>query len=93
MGLGEDIKIEQKKYYIAFKVSQDNFLTMKKQRYRLKLYLGGNDLIDPKELISDVSNIGHHGTGKNLVIFDEKDKLNDILNLIKQSYEQIKQDN
>jgi len=89
---GEDIKIEQK-HYIAFKVSQDNFLTMKKQKSRLKLYLGGNNLIDPKKLISDVSNIGHHGTGENLVIFDEEDKLNDILNLIKQSYERIKQDN
>jgi len=85
-----DVNIEEKKHYIAFKISQNNFLAIKKQMFRLKLYLGGENLNDPKKLISDVSNIGHHGTGKNLVIFDNKDKLDDILGLIKQSYEEVK---
>lgn len=64
LGLDESIEEAPKKYYIAFKVSQ-NFVCMEIHKSHIFLYLK----INPAELSSlpniarDVTNIGHFGTG------------------------------
>jgi uncharacterized protein with ParB-like and HNH nuclease domain/predicted transport protein len=88
--LGNDVKFEEKKHYIAFKVNDKNFLSVKIQRNRLKLYLSGNLFEDPENLLSDVSDIGHHGTGHNATFLDSLDKIDYIFGLIKQAYENVK---
>lgn len=75
LGLDESIEEVPKKFYIAYKISQ-NFVCMEIHKNKLLLYLK----IDPKTIQSipdncrDVSDIGHYGTGDfEVVIKDEKD--------------------
>lgn len=90
--INPEIKIEHKKYYIAFK-KKSNFVTVEIQSNNIKLwlYLNKEKIIDPQKLIRDVSEIGHHGTGNIEVTLSNKEELQSVLDLIKQSYDNIEQ--
>jgi len=75
LGLDESIEEVPKKFYIAYKVSQ-NFVCMEIHKSKILLYLK----VDPKTFSNlphncrDVTDIGHYGTGDlEVVVTDEKE--------------------
>jgi predicted transport protein len=47
-----------------------------------------DELDDPKKMGRDVSNVGHHGTGQVEIKAGNLGELDDVMNLIEQSYKQ-----
>ena len=88
LNLSDDIEIEYRKEYIAFR-KNSNFADINVQKSGLKLWINlkkGN-LDDPKNLMRDVSKIGHWGNGDyELVVKDDKN-LEYIMSLVKQAIE------
>ena len=87
--LNENIITKQNKYYLAFKVNDKNFLSVKMRKDSLLLYLQGKYFDDPRGLLRNVKEVGHQGTGGfefSLISINEIDY---AMSLIKQSYEQI----
>ena len=80
--------IEPHKLYISFR-AEKKFAEVIFQRKQLKLYLcmKKGTLHDPDELAEDVSNIGRWANGNYLVNFAHEENLEEILPLIKQSYD------
>ena len=87
--LNNKITTKQNKYYLAFKVNDNNFLSVKHRKDSLLLYLQGNFFDDSKGLLRNVKEVGHHGTGAYEVHLSSITELDDIFKLIKQAYEQI----
>ncbi len=79
---------EYKKLYIAFK-STTNFVDIvpQKSRLRLSLNMAYPDIIDPKNLSKDVSSLGRWGNGDVEVGLSNINDLDDIMELILQSFE------
>ncbi len=86
--LNEDISIEEKKYYTAFKINRSNFVTSSVRNNGIKVWLRGDDFEDPRSFLRDVSEIGHHGTGNYELILALESDVDYALDLIKQAYEQ-----
>jgi predicted transport protein len=88
ISFGKDVLFVKNKYYSAFK-RNSNFVTSKIQRNGIKIYfkLNKKELDDPLNLVRDVSNIGHHGTGNYELVFSNKKDLEYILRIIKRCYE------
>ncbi len=91
MQLGKDIRFESKKFYDAFKLGRSNFLTLAIRNNVIKIWLNASNLEDPKKLLRDVSEIGHHGTGRYEFSLISKSDLDYILGIIKQTYIQNKE--
>jgi predicted transport protein len=89
LSLGQDIKVEKKKYYTAYK-KKSNFVCSQSQNSQIKLWIRmpKDKFNDPRKIAKDMSHIGHHGTGNFQITFSSKDDLNYIIGLIKQSYEE-----
>lgn len=89
MGIDESIEEAPKKFYIAYKVSQ-NFICVELKKNKITIFLK----IDPKKVklptnARDVSETGHYGTGNfELTISNEKE-LEDSKEYITKSYENI----
>ena len=64
LGLDSSIEEVPKKYYVAYKISQ-NIACMEIQKQRVLLYvkLDPKKIEMPKKIARDVTNIGHYGTG------------------------------
>ncbi len=86
--LGDNIEEAPVKLYIAYKTTR-NFSEVQIQESQLKIFLDIplKELNDPKKLARDVSNIGHWGTGDVQVSLNSLDQLEDVIALIRQSYE------
>ena len=86
--LGQDVRKEQKKFYLAFK-KKGNFVSIQLQNYQIKMWIrcSENKFHDPKGLSKNVAEIGHHGTGNYQVIIKEGQEVEDVLSLIKLAYE------
>jgi len=77
-GLDSAIEEVPKKFYVAYKASQ-NIVCMEAKSKTIKLFikLSPSDISDPPNFFRDVSNIGHYGTGdveftiSSVVEFDE----------------------
>lgn len=84
--LESDQKIEEnpRKLYIAYKVGR-SFVEMKLQKSDIKIWVG-EGIDDPKGMIRDVSNIGHHGIGNSEITLKSFDELDYVVGLIEQSY-------
>lgn len=84
--LESDQKIEEnpRKLYIAYKVGR-GFAEVKLQRSDIKIWVA-EGIDDPKGMIRDVSNIGHHGIGNSEIILKSFDELDYVVGLIEQSY-------
>jgi predicted transport protein len=86
LSLGQ-IDIVPRKQYIAFK-SRKNVVDVlfKKAGIKVMLNLRVGQLHDPSGLARNVSKVGHWGNGDYRVVFDSEDQLDDVMQLVKQSY-------
>lgn len=89
IAINETIEESPKKFYIAYKVSQ-NFTCIETRKNKLILYLK----IDPKSISipkngRDVSDIGHYGTGDFELSISNFEELERAKEYIIQSYENI----
>ena len=89
LALDSDVEIRPRKQYIGF-ILDTNFvdITLKRQDLIVCLNLKKGELQDPKNIMRDVSNIGHWGNGDYELKIDKKGTdLDYLMTLIKQSYE------
>lgn len=86
LNLDASVTEEFKKYYIAYKVST-NFVDIYPQKNRLRLILNLNfdELVDPKGLCKDIT--GWRMNGDVEIGFSSLDQLDDVMNLIRQSFD------
>ena len=82
----DDIDIEAKKLYIAFK-GMKNITDIEIHKNKLKIYINmkKGTLNDPLNISKDISDIGHWGNGDYCIIIDKEDDIDNIIPLIKQS--------
>ncbi len=82
------VSVEPKKLYIAFKAPK-NFADVEVQKHNLKIFINmrKGTLYDPDELTDDVSNIGHWGNGDYRIYLSEENRLDYVIGLLKQAYE------
>jgi len=85
----DDILEKPNKIYISYKHGK-NFCEVHPQSKDVKIWLdiSYSDLDDPKKFGRDVSNVGHHGTGEVETKLGNLSELDDVMNLIEQSYMQ-----
>jgi predicted transport protein len=64
IGLDPAVEEVPKKFYIAYKISQ-NIVCMEPQNRNIKLFvkLNATDIVSPPKFYRDVTEIGHYGTG------------------------------
>ena len=82
----DDIDVEAKKLYIAFKGSR-NITDIEFHKNKLKVYINmkKGTLNDPLTITRDISNTGHWGNGDYCVTINSEDEIDNIIPLIKQS--------
>ena len=87
LNLDVTVREEYKKLYIAYKMAT-NFVDIEPQKKRLLLTLNipFDAINDPKGLCRDVTNIGHFSNGNVEVGITSTDQLNDVMDLIRQSF-------
>ena len=88
LNIDSSVKEEYKKLYIAFK-SSTNFVDIVPQKVRLRLSLNIDypDMIDPKGLCKDVSDLGRWGNGDVEVGITNINELDDVMELIQQAFD------
>lgn len=88
LNLGTFVKREFKKLYIAYK-ADTNFvdIVIQKSRLRLSLNMKFSEVIDPKGLCKDITELGRWGNGDVEVGMDSLDQLDDIIALIEQAFQ------
>ena len=76
------------KLYIAFK-AETNFLDVVPQAKKLRLYLNMpfSEIIDPKGICRNVSEVGRWGNGEVEISFSNLEDLPYIMSLVKQSFD------
>lgn len=82
------VREEFTKLYIAFK-AETNFVDIVplKSKLRLSLKLSFDEVIDPKGLCRDVSEVGRWGNGDVEVSISQMNELDDVMDLIQQSFD------
>ena len=82
-----DINIDPKKLYIAFK-KKSNVCDIEIQRGKLKILINMSKgkLEDPNGITKDATKFGHWGNGDYQVDLTDADMIDDVMDLIKQSY-------
>ena len=85
--LSPDVKREFKKLYIAYKLDI-NFvdIVVQKQRLRISLNMKFSEIHDPKGLCKDITGLGRWGNGDVEVFFEHTSEIDDVMELIEQSY-------
>ena len=88
LNLGDSVSEEIHKIYIAYKITT-NFVDVVplKSRLSLTLNLKFGDIQDPKGLCKDVTGKGKWGNGDIEVWLTSADQLDDVMALVKQSFE------
>lgn len=85
------VEIDVKKQYIAFKGKRNIAdLELTKKKIKVNINLKKGELIDNLNITEDISNVGHWGNGDYKVEFDNIDKLEPLMDLIKQSWKKNK---
>lgn len=86
LALNNDIEIVPKKWYIAFKFNR-NIIDIELQSKSIKLWINlkKGQLDDPKNLMRDVSGMGHAGNGDYELIVTNTENLEYIMSLVKQA--------
>lgn len=89
-GLDSSIEEIPKKYYIAYKASQ-NIVCMEAKNKNIKLFikLKPSDIIDPPKYYRDVSDIGHSGTGDVEFTISSIREFEEIKQYIKAAYNKV----
>ncbi len=82
------VREEFLKLYIAYK-TDTNFVDVvpQKSKLRLSLNMDIDEVYDPNNLCIDVKNKGRWGNGSVEVHLNSKDQLDDVMNLVKQSFD------
>lgn len=82
----DDIDIDVKKLYIAFKGSR-NIIDIGFNKNEIKIYINmkKGTLQDPLNITRDISNVGHWGNGDYWVIINKEEDIDNVIPLIKQS--------
>lgn len=82
----EDIDVDVKKLYIAFKGSK-NIVDIGFNKNEIKIYINmkKGTLQDPLKITRDISNVGHWGNGDYWVIINKEDDIDNVIPLVKQS--------
>ncbi|OPC19029.1 hypothetical protein BAX95_12455 [Elizabethkingia meningoseptica] len=88
LNLDSSVREEVKKLYIAFK-SVTNFVDIEPQKSRLRLMLNMkfDEINDPKELCRDVTELGRWGNGDVEVLISNINEIDDVMELIQQSFD------
>lgn len=88
LALDSVVSEEILKLYIAFK-AETNFVDVVPQakRLRLSLNMKYHDLIDPRKMCRDITNVGRWGNGNVEVFFSNPEELPYIMSLIRQAFE------
>ncbi|SHL69805.1 DUF5655 domain-containing protein [Flavobacterium xanthum] len=86
LNLADDIEIVPKKLYIAFKKNKNiSDIVITKKGIRIFINMKKGLLDDPKEIVRDVSEIGHWGNGDYEVFVIDTIFLEYIMSLVKQA--------
>lgn len=90
ISIDENIKEEPKKLYIAYKLAT-NFVDIEIRNKDIKVFLNvkSGQLNDPKSLARDLTKpkpIGHWGNGEYEIRLENENQLDEVFELIKQSY-------
>mgnify|MGYP000878511215 CR=1 FL=1 len=86
INLSPDIEISATKLYVIFKKGRNiTDITILQRYLKIWINLKKGQLDDPKNLATDVSNIGHWGNGDYELKVQDTDNLEYIMSLIKQT--------
>ncbi|MFZ0598583.1 MAG: DUF5655 domain-containing protein, partial [Flavobacterium sp.] len=86
LNLADDIEIDPKKLYIAFKKNKNIAdIVILKKGIKIFVNLKKGQLDDPKDLMKDISKIGHWGNGDYETIVSDTNNLEYIMSLVKQA--------
>ncbi len=82
------VREECKKLYVAYKTTT-NFVDIEPQVRSLRLFVNMKfgEVRDPEGLCRDVSMIGHHGNGDIEISFTSSNQLDDVMDIVRQSFE------
>lgn len=85
LGLDDNITLKPTKVYIGFNRGRKSIISMKPQKKSLVLWMNTEpyNLDDPKNIIKDVSNIGHHGNGNSQISITDTMDIGYIEDLLK----------
>lgn len=85
LGLDDNITLKPTKLYIGFNRGRKSVFSIKLQKKSLVLWINTepNMLDDPKKIIKDVTNIGHHGNGNSQINISSTDDIGYIEDLLK----------
>lgn len=89
-GLDPSIEVSPKKFYVAYKTSQ-NIVCMEVKQQRVLLYLKLDPKLTkgPRGISRDVTNVGHYGTGDLEVSVKGQTDFDAAKAFIQQAYEQV----
>ena len=87
LNLGTFVKREFKKLYIAYK-ADTNFVdvVIQKSRLRLTVNMKYADVVDPKGICRDITDVGRWGNGNVEVFMDSLENLDDVMDIIEQAF-------
>ena len=87
INISSDVKRQFNKIYIAYK-SDTNFVDIipLKTKLIITLNMKFNELVDPNGIARDMTNIGHWGNGDVEVNLEDESQIDDIMELVIQSY-------
>jgi uncharacterized protein with ParB-like and HNH nuclease domain/predicted transport protein len=85
--LSPNVKREFKKLYITYKLDT-NFvdIVVQKQRLRISLNMKFSEIRDSKGMCKDITGLGRWGNGDVEVFFEHTSEIDDVMELIEQSY-------
>jgi uncharacterized protein with ParB-like and HNH nuclease domain/predicted transport protein len=94
LNLDASVREEIKKHYIAYKTTT-NFVDIEPQKKRLKVTLNMPfpDIDDPHGLCKDITGVGHYGNGDVEISVTSLSQLDDVIDLVSQSFERYREDN
>jgi predicted transport protein len=89
-GLDSTIEEVPKKFYVAYKASQ-NIVCMEAKNKTIKLFvkLKPSDVTEPPNSFRDVSNIGHYGTGDVEFTISSQEEFEEIKHYIEAAYNKV----
>ena len=84
--LDEQIEVQAKKNYMAFKKNGSNISDIETFKKQLKIYANANwgELEDPKGLFDNISKKGHWGNGDYRINVSDSKNLEYIMSVLKQ---------
>lgn len=90
MELDSSIEQAPKKFYVAYKISQNIVcVEIQKQNIRLYLKLKPDDILDYPNIYRDVTNIGHYGTGDAEFIIKSEQDIETVKPYIEMAYRKV----